>query len=318
MTGLMASARLRREPAVFYVRGGEKALRFMQWMACRPQWLRSPLVYEIHSIQYLDLLERHDGRYGEGQALEAYRQARRALEADVYARLDGVVTISEALKRLIERDFTLRRAPLVARSGALVPAAPAPPWAERDVDIAYVGGLYEYNGVELLVRAMALAPGRRLVVVGGGTGEQTEALRRAAEEAGVSDRVEFRGYVPHPEALEWMRRARVLAAPLRLNPAQDRISWCNPGKLVEYMASGAAIVCSRIESLQEMLNDRNSILVEPNSVEALAAGIHKAFSDPQQAARLGTRAGEDAKEHSYDARARKIMRFLEELAGRGL
>ena len=138
--------------------------------------------------------------------------------------------------------------------------------------------------------------------------------RQTARRAGVEDRVEFLGHRPHPEAMDWMRRARVVAAPTRRGMLERAEVYCSPGKLGEYMGSGAAIVASQTPALEVFLKDgHNALLVEPNSPAALADGIRRALEEDGLGERLARQAYDDAQALTFDARARKIIGFLEGL-----
>ena len=130
-----------------YVRGAATALRLIETIAPVCRLFGRPLVYEVHAIQHLDLRRQHAGRYGEGEELERNIEKRRQLEQRAYRGLTEAVCISTRLRDLLSEQFGLSLRTLIAPSGVHPPAAPPPPLKDREYDVAYVGSLYDFNGV---------------------------------------------------------------------------------------------------------------------------------------------------------------------------
>jgi glycosyltransferase involved in cell wall biosynthesis len=320
------AARLGGERTCYYFRGASRVLGLLRWLAPWARRAGIPLVYEVHSIQYADdvhlrrYVARLQGLKPENapefpaDLLEKHRRELFEMERDAYASLTGMVTISDRLVELVREHFALERPHLVAPSGVPLEATALPPRAGRDVDLCYVGNLYYFNGVTVLLEALAQMPGRRLAIVGGGEPGDVERCRELAVTLGIADRVEFLGFRPHPEALAWLRRSRVVVAPMLQGVLKRVEDYCSPGKLGEYMASGATIVASRIQSLEVFLKDgRNALLVPPNDAAGLATGLRRALDDEALAAGLAAQAFEDVQPFTFDSRARRLIEFMRTL-----
>ncbi len=294
----------------FYFRGGTKALATASRLLPLARRLGARAVYEAHTLHHIDAAE----RAGSGSAPPPADAGLLDLEASVYSQLDGVVTISHGLERLLKQTFALKCPTLVAPSGMTPSQTPPPALEARDLDLCYLGSLYPFNGLDVLIEAMTRLPGRRLAIIGDGDGPERGALMALAARLGVADRIDFQGRLPHPEALGRLRRARVVVAPLRRG-VLDRVErYCSPAKLVEYLASGAVIVASRLPSIEELIEDgQNGLLVEPNSPAALAEGISRALEGGASGEGLARRAVQDARAYTYPERARRILAFLEGL-----
>ena len=87
--------------------------------------------------------------------------------------------------------------------------------------------------------------------------------------------------------------------------------FMSPLKMFEYMASKRPIVASDLESVREILNDTNSILVAPDDPHDLANGLGKALSNIENSKRITDSAFEDAKNYTWGARVEKIKKFYE-------
>jgi len=89
-------------------------------------------------------------------------------------------------------------------------------WGWQDaVVVAFAGALVPGKGVDILLRALALAnrPNLRLMLLG--NGELLEALQAQAAELGIQDQVRFCGYVPHATMPEHLAAADAFALPSR-------------------------------------------------------------------------------------------------------
>lgn len=174
---------------------------------------------------------------------------------------------------------------------------------------AYTGHLYAWKGVYTLAQASELMPANYLVYLVGGTEEDSRDLRQFTAARGL-DRTQLVGHVAPDRVIDYLAAADVLVLP---NSSTDLRSsrYTSPMKLFEYMASGRPIVASRLPSLQELLRDgENSLLVEPDSPQSLAAGILQAATSKELGARLAQRAWEEVQSFSWSARARSILDFL--------
>lgn len=181
--------------------------------------------------------------------------------------------------------------------------------------VGYVGSLRAVGydkGVSMLVDAVAELRRRDaeraplLVVVGGSVEESSAcATHAAALGLGAGD-VIFRSRVDHADVPAWMRACDILAIP---SPGAGHLTYhSSPLKLFEYMASGAAIVASDLPSLRDVLaHERNAILFESGSREALADAIDRLVREPSLRARCQARAAADAVGYSWVERARRML-----------
>ena len=117
------------------------------------------------------------------------------------------------------------------------------------------------------------------------------------------------GQKPHSEIPLWQKSADVLVRP---NTAKEKISkyYTSPMKLFEYMASGRPIVASDLPSTREILNEANSVLVEPDNPKALAEGIKKVLQNGDWGDSLAKRALVDVQDYTWEKRAKKILDYV--------
>ncbi len=164
--------------------------------------------------------------------------------------------------------------------------------------ILYTGRLYPWKGVNTLVKAAQYLPGDIIVYIVGGAGKDLS-------------NVKFQEHRQHKDIPCWLGAADVLILP---NSAKYDISkfWTSPLKLFEYMASGRPIVASDLPSIREILNENNSILVEPDNPKALAEAIKYIFDNKEKAKMIAARARQEVAAYSWDHRARQILKFIKD------
>lgn len=106
-----------------------------------------------------------------------------------------------------------------------------------------VGYLIERKGHHVVIEALTMLPGYRLVIVG--VGDERQALERLAQRCGVADRVVFAGAVPQVELCRYYSAADALVL------CSSREGWANV--LLEAMACGTPVVATRIWGTPEVV-----------------------------------------------------------------
>jgi glycosyltransferase involved in cell wall biosynthesis len=136
-----------------------------------------------------------------------------------------------------------------------------------------------------VLHALAGLPDMRWVVVG--DGPERPALERLARELGVAGRVDFRGALPHPEAMLAARSGAVFVLP--------SVDEAFGVAYVEAMAGGVpAIGCAGEPGPEEIARCGGGIrLVAPRDPQALAQAIRETAGDRA----LGERARATVLEH---------------------
>lgn len=172
--------------------------------------------------------------------------------------------------------------------------------------IIYTGHLYGWKGAQTLADAAALLPADAQVVFIGGTAKEIEEFQKKNNKI---KNIKIAGFKPHSQIPYYLKAADVLVLP---NSGQEKISqfYTSPLKLFEYMASGVPIVASDLPSLREILNENNSILVEPDNSAELAQGIGRVLMDEKLAERVSKQAYDMVQNYSWRKRADRIINFI--------
>lgn len=154
--------------------------------------------------------------------------------------------------------------------------------------VGYVGVMAEQDGVHLLIRAVAEVVGQerwaglRVVLVGDGPSRQElEALGR---ELGVSEHLDFTGFLSGEAFLAAISTFDVGVCPDPKNPYNDR---CTMNKVLEYMTLGIPVVQFDLVEGRRSAGDAALYAGEHNDPAELATAIARLLDDPALRERLG-------------------------------
>ncbi len=171
-------------------------------------------------------------------------------------------------------------------------------------EVIFMGHLLKKQGVQYFLAAMPeLArqiPGIRLSVIG--DGEYRATLEAMAAELGISDRVQFHGYVEdHAEVCRRIARAAVALA---LYERGDDISnfsyYSDPGKLKVYLGAGVPVLMSDVPHNAREIEERGCGLIVDLSPASIVAGVRKLI-DPARLPAWREHALEFAREYDWNA-----------------
>lgn len=175
--------------------------------------------------------------------------------------------------------------------------------------VMYTGQLFAWKGVDTLMRSVKMLPKDVRIYVIGGSEKDVENCKKEINET-ADERIIFVPFQQHSKIPLWLRAADVLVLP---NTGKQKVSlfYTSPMKLFEYIAARKPITASAIPSIMEILNDTNSVLVEPDDPGSLARGINKIFDNKEFAERIAEKAFVDSKKYTWSERARKITQYFE-------
>jgi PEP-CTERM/exosortase A-associated glycosyltransferase len=243
-----------------------------------------PIVYEIRAF-WEDAAVDH-GTYREGSW--KYRLTR-AIETWACRRVDRVTVLCRGLlDDLAARGIAHDRMTVVGNAIDLEDFRDAAPDEEYrkawKLDgkrvVGFIGSFYRYEGLDLLVEAMARIAAKRadvvLLLVGGG--EMEEHLQSEVRRLGLLDRVVFPGRIPHERVPGVYSLIDVLAYPRYSMRLTDLVT---PLKPLEAMAMGKALVASDVGGHRELIEDgRTGILFKPGDAAALESALLRVLETP--------------------------------------
>jgi glycosyltransferase involved in cell wall biosynthesis len=174
--------------------------------------------------------------------------------------------------------------------------------------ILYLAWVERSKGVLDLIRAVhrfrSELEEARVVVCGGGSA-LTEA-KELCRNLGVERVFSFPGWVHGDDKRRLLAGSHILVHP----------SHCEgmPNAVLEGMASGLAVVASRVGAIPDLVEDgRSGMLVEPGDADGLGRALVRLVQHPHERLRLGKAAREAvAREHDVEQAWRRILETMRE------
>lgn len=261
------------------------------------------------------------------------RQQRAMRQLLASPRLARIVFISAELERAFAEAHTLPTERCLVAHDAIDLERFAAPLARGDARrglglpeagpiVTHCGHLYAGRGVELVLDVAARRPDATFLFVGG-TDADVARVRGDAAGRGLAN-VRLVGHRPNAELPAWLFASDLLLMPygrgcVVSDGTTKTITFASPMKMFEYMAAGRAIVASDFPGIAEVLrHGENALLVAPDDAAPLGAAIDRLLADAALAERLAARAALDVREHTWSARAQRVLAGLDGAGSREL
>ena len=162
---------------------------------------------------------------------------------------------------------------------------------EKDFIVGFVGYFIERKGSDRLLEACRGLPGVSLAFAGSG------------KNAPSGSNVVFCKSLPHEDVSDFLNAIDVFVLPTRNEGCSNAI--------IEAMACGNAIVSSNLSFNLDILNNSNSILINPNNIEEIRRAVIELRDNMEKRIQLSKQVLEDAEKLSLDNRAKNILNFIE-------
>ena len=159
--------------------------------------------------------------------------------------------------------------------------------------IAFVGWFIERKGPQRVAEAIKQIQGEPVYSLFIGKGEQEPNC----------DNILFKGALPHDQVPLYLNAADVFVLPTLHE------GCCNA--VVEAMACGLPVISSNFPFNWDVLDDTNSIMIDPNNIDEIAAAILTLRDNNNQRKALSKGALLKASSLTIDQRAEAIVEFME-------
>lgn len=183
------------------------------------------------------------------------------------------------------------------------------------LNIAYVGGLYQGRGIDIVIE-LAKQDKKNNYLVAGGRPEQVAYWEKELEKASLEKKnIKFLGQIPNAQVPSLLAKQDILLMPYHkkvgMNGMEDIAQWTSPMKMFEYMASGRVIVSSKLPVLEEVLqNENNAYLVEIGNRSQWLKTINWIDQNRGAAKKVADTAKKDVKKYTWHNRAKQIIEFI--------
>jgi glycosyltransferase involved in cell wall biosynthesis len=236
----------------------------------------------------------------------------RILQSQSMRLADGVIFLTEYAAKVIQQTTgVLRRIAViphgVGRAFAERESRPDwPPDPARSIRCVYVSNAAMYKHQWVVVQAIAALRNRgfdlELVLAGGGAGRAARMLDNEIKKADPGERfVKRLGFVPHEELPSLLAGADLFVF----------ASSCEnmPNTLIEAMAIGLPIACSRRGPMPEVLRD-GGVYFDPEDPEDIARAVETLIGDPSLRIDVSRRAKRIARQYSWARCGAETWSFL--------
>ncbi len=224
----------------------------------------------------------------------------------VFRSVPTVAVSDSTAEDLVRRGLPRRGIEIIPNGVDLEVLSPLPPEEHfPEATLLFLGRLKRYKRVDLLLQAVAALVGRgtscRLLVAG--RGDDLPRLEALRESLGLTEHVDFLGFISEVEKRDLLRRSWVHL----LTSANEGWGISN----VEAAACGTPTVASDVPGLRDSVVDgQTGFLVPHGDVEMLSRRIEELLEDEEKRKRLGVAARSFAEGFGWDASARAMEVFL--------
>lgn len=164
----------------------------------------------------------------------------------------------------------------------VTPVDPPPSFPPGPVQLCFLKEHRPIYGPDLLLEAFALARQKvgdlRLTLAG--SGDMNDQLKNRARELGMSEVVEFPGFIDHRMVVSLLSTHHILVMPSRMESFGV--------VALEASACARPVIATNVGGIPEVVRDgETGLLVPPENVPALASAIVRLATDLELSARLG-------------------------------
>ena len=271
-----------------------------------------PWILQVEALLYYEAKEERKALVLDGIA--------KKLELWSYRQCDVIACVSATLKEILVTEIGIDPHKIVLVPNGvdvefLNPQLHQPKKVFSEFTIGFVGSLYSWAGLDLLLDAIAELKNAgynfSLVIVG--DGEMMSAWSQQAIDLGIEQQVKFIGRVSWQEVPQYIAGCDIgYSGQIQLQMGKMYLS---PMKLYEYMSMGKPVVASAFEDAQRLIEEgQTGFLYPPGDKQALKQSLIAAYEARQQLPAMGKQARQQIeREHSWANRVQHLLEGAEDI-----
>ena len=280
--------------------------------------------FQKHGVPWI--LETNNPLFYEAKKSErksvALYQVARSLEIKAYKDCNILICITESLKEIIVKEAGISPEKVLVIPNGVDTAFCDPKKYEpkrlfKSFTIGFVGNLYAWAGLELLLEALneLRQDGVDLSLVVVGDGLLRDSLETKVQQLNLSASVAFVGRVPWTEVPQYIAGFDVAySGQIQLQLGK---MYHSPLKLYEYMAMAKPVIASAFEDAQRVIQDgETGFLFQGGNKEELKSALIKAYQSQDRLTEMGCKAREEiVANHSWKNRVSHLISEVERILG---
>ena len=242
---------------------------------------------------------------GEGALLNLKDILRQPAYMEMNKYLNGVICVSSNNKNISEEIGIVKNVDCLVAPNAIdddlyckkdkITLRQQYGFNQDDFIVAFVGAFNNRKGTQRVSNAIDKVGDVKSFFIGApGEGEAIEPS---------CEGILFKGKLPHEKIPDYLNMADVFVLPT-LNEG-----CCNA--IVEALACGLPVISSNLPFNYDVLNETNSIMIDPNNVEEIAEAIRELKNNKEKRQQLSEGALRMGQELTIDRRAQRILDFME-------
>jgi glycosyltransferase involved in cell wall biosynthesis len=238
----------------------------------------------------------------------------RWIEIGAYRQCDVLACVSETLRDILVEDFDIspEKIVLVPNGVDIQFINPENHHTQRifpKFTIGFVGSLYAWAGLDLLIESIAdlRAEGLDISLVVIGDGEMKAHWEQQVKALDLTEHVTFLGRLRWQEIPPYIAGFDIgFSGQVQLQMGKMYLS---PMKLYEYMAMAKPVVASNFEDARRLIDEgRTGFLFESGNKAALKQALIRAFNQQEQLPEMGKLARQEIElNHSWSARMEVLV-----------
>jgi glycosyltransferase involved in cell wall biosynthesis len=264
--------------------------------------------YVAAILKNLVILETHEAIFNKkNQKLFFFKKIIR------YKNFKKLIVISQALKNMYLKNGYLNSSKIyVAHDGAdevldfekkIKLLGP-----KNDLKVGYVGHLYKGRGLENIIKLAKKIVDVTFHIVGG-LDKDIAYWKNYTKNLRLNN-IFFYGFVSPKETIKYRNSFDILLAPyekkVTIDGKGNTVEFMSPLKIFEYMSSKKPIIASDITVVREVLNEKNSILLDYDDINSWINSIDK-LRDEQQRETIANQALKDFVKYTWKNRAKLVL-----------
>ncbi len=148
--------------------------------------------------------------------------------------------------------------------------------------VVFMGHLRAGQGVDRLIQAWPeisqKRPKARLRLIGGGP--LLDEYRQLVKKLGLTDQIEFTGFVPTNEEMRQLLAEGSIAVAPYVDDPDNYTRYTDPGKPKEYLAAGLPVVITKVPAIAEIIQEQQLGIAIEDNLHSIAKAVTTLLAAP--------------------------------------